>query len=232
MSERKTSLFTRRRWSLFFALALSGCVWDLYTKHLAFEYLGAPQPDPPSHVVIPGMLSLLTNLNTGALFGIGQGVNILFTIASLAAIAVILFLVLFREATNNLLYCIVLGLVMAGALGNLYDRLGLHGMKQIQVGNARGYFLHDQVPEHLDVTPVRAVRDFIYFKLEPPLTKEVWIDWPIFNFADCFLVIGVFLLMFHSFRQPVSDSDSVKPASDFSASLNVDSPAEKRVQDS
>ena len=178
------------------------------------------------------MLSLLTNLNTGALFGIGQGVNILFTIASLAAIAVILFLVLFREATKNLLYCIVLGLVMAGALGNLYDRLGLHGMKQIQVGNARGYFLHDQVPEHLDVTPVRAVRDFIYFKLEPPLTNEVWIDWPIFNFADCFLVIGVFLLMFHSFRQPVSDSDTVKSVSDFSATPNVDSPSEKRSQDS
>ena len=70
-----------------------------------------------------------------------------------------------------------LGFIMAGTLGNLYDRLGLHG-------------LHDKGEL------VYAVRDFLYFYK---------IEWPVFNVADCCLVCGAFLLLAQAFlAQPVA----------------------------
>ena len=61
---------------------------------------------------------------------------------------------------------------MAGTLGNLFDRLGLHGLLSEE----------GQVEY--------AVRDFMYIKI---------INWPIFNFADTYLVTGAIMLLIQSF---------------------------------
>jgi lipoprotein signal peptidase len=49
------------------------------------------------------------------------------------------------------------------------------------------------------IIPVLAVRDWIHFQLEGI------IDWPIFNLADSWLVIGAGLLLLLSLRPPVAE---------------------------
>ena len=122
-------------------------------------------------------------VNAGALFGVGQNMNLFFTIVSIAAaIGIIvwrvrinpnptqgsvvfaaekLFGILpvkFRLSLNPNIYLnICLGLILAGTLGNLYDRIVFSG-----------------------------VRDFLdWYK---------WYDWPVFNIADSCLVCGAILL--------------------------------------
>jgi signal peptidase II len=76
-----------------------------------------------------------------------------------------------------------LALITGGILGNLYDRLGLPGLAWHAPLERRG-------------AAVLAVRDWIHFKLEGV------IDWPIFNLADSWLVIGAGVLLLLSLRTP------------------------------
>ena len=79
------------------------------------------------------------------------------------------------RAAVDWLLTVALGAVMAGILGNLYDRLGLWTLP-----GKTGPTIH-------------AVRDFILVQY-PPWT------WPNFNLADSSLVCGAALLMWHAFR--------------------------------
>lgn len=72
--------------------------------------------------VIPGLLNLQLTLNTGAVFGAGQGGRPVFIVVSLIAVVVILFLV-YRSPKRATLYHVGLALILGGALGNLYDRV-------------------------------------------------------------------------------------------------------------
>ena len=60
-----------RGWFTFVAIAVVAAVADLATKSAIFARLGRPG-EQPGIVLVPGMLSLETNLNEGALFGMGQ----------------------------------------------------------------------------------------------------------------------------------------------------------------
>jgi signal peptidase II len=102
---------------------------------------------------------------------------------SVAAIAGIT-AVMSRRATRDDPWLVVaLALVTGGIIGNLYDRLGLPGLQW-------------HAPLERVGKPVLAVRDWIHFEL-PGI-----IDWPIFNLADTWLVIGAALLMLVSLRTP------------------------------
>jgi lipoprotein signal peptidase len=57
-----------------------------------------------------------------------------------------------------------LGLILAGTVGNLYDRLVFNG-----------------------------VRDFLHF---------YYFEWPVFNLADCFLVVGAGMLLLQAIFVP------------------------------
>lgn len=193
--------YPRNRVLVFVLLAGLGLWWDLYSKWLAFNSLGfaqLPGDRQPSSgpwfswLWGDNVLFISTNFNHGALWGIGQGWSLLFASLSMIAALAILYWLFVHGAAQSLWLTVALGLVMAGTLGNLYDRLGLHGLKT------------------LDGLPIRAVRDFIYFKI---------IDWPIFNFADSFLVTGAIMLILHSFwhdmdmRKPVPNSVEQLPSS-------------------
>lgn len=78
----------------------------------------------PGHdpiVVVPGLLNFQLTLNTGAVFGMGQGARPVFLVVSIVAVFVIVFL-LYRSPLNARLYHVGLALILGGALGNLYDR--------------------------------------------------------------------------------------------------------------
>src|SRR5579883_3054845 len=70
---------------------------------------------------IPGILEFHVTANRGAVFGMGQGQRTLFVLVSAAAILFIFYL--FLGSGRQRSYQIILGMLLAGVLGNLYDRV-------------------------------------------------------------------------------------------------------------
>ena len=115
------------RFLLFWAIALAGAGFDLWAKSYFFARLGEPYQRPPL-TVIPNVLELQTSYNTGALWGFMRAVphsSLIFAVLSiLAAVGICYWLFVLGAAVDRRL-TIALGLIMAGALGNCYDRLAL-----------------------------------------------------------------------------------------------------------
>lgn len=166
-----------RRLSLVVPLTTFCVALDLYSKSAVFDSLGFPRGEGRTYHWL-GQLStfrLFTSFNEGALWGIGQGLTWLFAALSVVATVVIVFCLLKTSAGLSNWLTIALCLVLSGTLGNLYDRLGLYGYTNAETG-----------------LPYRAVRDFLLF------TFGNW-SWPVFNFADVFLVTGTGMLVAYSF---------------------------------
>src|SRR5262245_42629099 len=107
----------------FFALAGGGAVLDLVTEWLAFAKVGPPGK---SLHIWPGVLSFTTSFNKGALWGFARNVpfaNVAFASLSVLAGAAILYWLFWRGAAKDRLLSIALGLIMAGTIGNCYDRI-------------------------------------------------------------------------------------------------------------
>jgi len=171
------------RYAIFFFIAIVGCVSDLVTKSWIFNRLGGPG-ESPTWWLWEGVFGLQTILNEGALFGMGQGWVVLFAALSIVVVPVLLYWLFVAGAARDLLLTVALGLVTAGILGNLYDRLGLPGLKW------RHPWIVDGLHEVGD--PVYAVRDWI-------LVMIGTFHWPNFNIADSLLVCGAILLVWHAF---------------------------------
>jgi signal peptidase II len=177
---RPSSRSASRAWIAFIILAAVAAGVDLVTKSIAFARFGMPGTGP-RHDLIPGVLMLETNLNEGALFGMGQGLGLAFAGVSVLAIAGIVAMMAKQTTRDDPILVTALGLIVGGIVGNLYDRLGLPGLSWHAPAERLG-------------EPVRAVRDWIHFVL-PGV-----IDWPIFNLADTWLVIGAGLILLVSLR--------------------------------
>lgn len=174
-------------WPFYCFIAVAAAGVDLATKRALFGRLGMPG-EQPGIVIVPGMLSLETNLNEGALFGMGQGLGIVFAAVSIAALIGIALALRRPEVRRDHWLVLALALITGGIVGNLYDRLGMPGLIWHAPLERRGQ-------------PVLAVRDWIHFRLEGI------IDWPIFNLADTWLVIGAGLLLLLSLRSPQTAAD-------------------------
>jgi len=167
---------------LYAAIFLMAAASDLVSKEIVFARMGMPGVSHAA-TVVPGMLWIETNLNEGALFGMGQGFGPLFAVVSIAALSIILFVVARTAAGREPLLLVALGLISGGIVGNLYDRLGLPGLAW-------------HAPLERQGSRVLAVRDWIHFRLDGI------IDWPIFNLADSWLVIGSAMLVLLSLLAP------------------------------
>lgn len=174
-------------WAAYLGLALVSAVVDLVSKAVLFARLGMPGEKPPI-VLVPEILTFETNLNEGALFGMGQGMGMVFAAVSCAAIAGILWMVSRPETRSDRWLVTALALITGGIIGNLWDRLGIPGL------------VWHAPPERIGA-PVLAVRDWIHFKLDGV------IDWPIFNLADSWLVIGAGLLILATWRTAPAPAD-------------------------
>lgn len=82
----------------------------------------AALPGAPSVTLIPGLLQLTYVENRGAAFGIFQGRVGLLSIVTLAVIAVAVWLLISGKIRHKLAMWSV-GLIVAGGLGNLIDRI-------------------------------------------------------------------------------------------------------------
>ena len=102
----------------FVGVCALGLVLDLWTKWLAQTHLA---PTSASVHFIPGWLHFEWTTNRGAVFGLGQGQVVLFVAVSIGAIAFLAYL--FAVSGRQPLYQIILAMLLAGGLGNMYDRI-------------------------------------------------------------------------------------------------------------
>jgi lipoprotein signal peptidase len=100
-----------RGWPLFVAVTALAAAADLVSKEWVFSALGMPGESPPV-VFVPGIFVIETNLNEGALFGMGQGMGAVFATVSVAAIAGIIGLVSRPSTRADRWLLIALGLVV------------------------------------------------------------------------------------------------------------------------
>ena len=76
--------------------------------------------------VIPNILSATKVYNTGAAFSFLEGQVHFLTFLSVAAIAGIIYFILFKTKTVSLYSAVSWGLILGGTTGNFIDRLFLH----------------------------------------------------------------------------------------------------------
>jgi signal peptidase II len=114
----------------FLITAIVGFSLDQWSKVEAFQHLcsgvvfDGERYEPVAaeqRTLIPGLIDLTAVTNQGAVFGVGQGKRTLFVAVSVGAIAFILYL--FAQSGRQPIYQILLGMLLAGVLGNLYDRI-------------------------------------------------------------------------------------------------------------
>ena len=180
------------RYVLFFLMAVLTTAIDLGSKEWVFSWPG--KLTGKVYWLWEGYAGFQTALNEGALFGMGQGQVFWFAIVSLiAAIGIPAWLFVGRAA-QDLTLTLILGAVLGGILGNLYDRLGLHGEIWPAFSPKAG-------------EPVYAVRDWILWQL-----GDDW-QWPNFNLADSFLVVGAALLFLKVLFEPNTNLDELTEAS-------------------
>ncbi len=124
--------------ALYYGLALSLLVLDLWTKALATEYLNYAEP-----VVVTSFFNWTLLHNTGAAFSFlssaGGWQHWLFGgIASI--ISVVLVVWLYRAPASAVLLKFSLALILAGALGNLWDRVTLGYVVDFIQWHYKGYY--------------------------------------------------------------------------------------------
>jgi signal peptidase II len=154
-----------RHSTLFFAVAIAGAGLDLLTKHLAFKHIHSYE----EVVIVDGFFSYGRTTNPGVVFGMGAKARTIWQFISVAAVPVILG-IFYTVRKPKWILSISLGMILGGTIGNMYDR----------------------VFAEIDGAKLHEVRDFIKFMYWLPWKgKSVW---PLFNLADAFICVGVFLL--------------------------------------
>ncbi|MBL4697362.1 MAG: signal peptidase II [Phycisphaerales bacterium] len=196
--QRCTSTRSLRAWSILILTSAIGLFIDLWSKSYAFANVSQQPVNihredviiaddlwrliPPHEpmVVMDYVLEFTLVLNPGAVFGIGAGQRWFFVVFTV--IAVIISLVLFVRWTSarDWMAHTGFGLIIAGGLGNLYDRLVYACVRD---------FIHPLPGVHLP------------FGLSwPGGSTELWPY--VSNIADAFLIVGIIMLMIHAWRMP------------------------------
>lgn len=230
-----TAFFDVRSHLRFWLIAGVGLTVDLWSKEWAFGTMG----QRARRIVIPHVLELQTMMNDGALFGIGSGHTMLFLVASVLALGLVLWMFAGSSPRSWLLH-VAFGAILAGAAGNMYDRVfvqlvSVPGRGGVPIfcemsENSAGDLVFREYPARADrkplVRPKRAfaeppqavghVRDFIKIPTQFFGGRELW-PW-VFNVADMLLVGGVAILGWRLWRDRGAASRSAEA---------LDSPAAK-----
>ena len=177
-------------WCVLFLVFIAAVSLDLWSKDWAFRTV-APQPvvliyeqvsgnpsyslpwHPGVTAIAPDLLDFHLVLNHGAVFGIGQGRGPLFIAFTVLAVCTALWVFGKHTSSRSHLSHIGLALVLAGGIGNMYDR--------VAVGAVRDFlhlFPHRELP----------------WGLHWPGGSNEWFPW-VFNIADSELIAGMLILM-------------------------------------
>lgn len=102
---------------VFWGSASLGFVLDQFTKWIIFKKL----KEAGDVNIIPGFLNLLCCENRGSIFGFAQGKNKALVFFSFLAIGFIIWI--YTRSKKSLIMNFSLGFILAGAVGNLWDRI-------------------------------------------------------------------------------------------------------------
>lgn len=190
---RRPAYRSRSAWLLLLTVLFVGLAMDLGSKYWSFHAIAEVPvqldrdallenpndnpipPHPPQRVLPFDLLSFRLVINRGAVFGLGEDQRLFFIVFTLIALGAGLYVFgRFTTERDNAAH-IALGFIMAGGLGNLYDR--------IRYGVVRD-FLHMLPDWHLP------------FGWRWPNNSPELFPW-VFNLADVMLLIGMIALMIH-----------------------------------
>jgi len=212
-------------------------VLDLWSKAWAVRTLPVAEGEPTRYLF--GLITFRRSFNAGALFGLGEGMSPLFIAASVLALLFVLYLFACSSRRQWAMH-VALGLILAGALGNLYDRATCQAhlvtFQDRQRGTATMAAM--EIVGHPDADPLMlrhfgtdeepvatprdriasirqqgVVRDFI--KIEPIFGFDVW-RW-VFNVADVALTCGVAMLLVNFWFDRRRNTLAAEPATTRSA---------------
>jgi signal peptidase II len=161
-----------------FGVAAVSLVVDLWTKHLAADALNVAGE---TIRFIPGVLHFVYTENRGAVFGLGQGMRPLFLIVSVLAVGCLVWL--FAGSGKLRFYQVILGMLMAGVVGNMYDRI-VFGYVRDMIFALPGWNWPDWVVNLIPAAWRHGSRELAVFP---------WI----FNVADSLLCVGVTFMIAH-----------------------------------
>ena len=181
-------------WATLILVAVSGLALDLWSKSWAFENVGPypivlereevlANPDwrPPAHegvVVLPfGLLDFDLVLNHGAVFGIAAAEDPAHHLHA-GRVLVATFIFSFWTRARSHWVHVGIGLILAGGIGNLYDRI-----------------LFGAVRDFLHMTPEWNLP----FSWHWPNGSTELFPW-VFNVADVLLLVGMGILIIRSGR--------------------------------
>ncbi len=164
----------------FLGTAIAGIGLDLWSKSAAVANLKYASP----RHFIPYLLRFEYTENHGAVFGLGQGQQAIFLIVSVAAIVFLIYL--FLTGGRSRFYQIVLGMLLAGVVGNMYDRLTF-GYVRDMIHGLPGVYWPGWIAERLPLA------------WRPPMGGRLEVFPWIFNVADSLLCVGVAAMIIYSF---------------------------------
>jgi signal peptidase II len=178
----------------FLGVAALGLFIDLWTKALAVEHLRYEAPIR----FIPYIVRFEYTENRGAVFGLGQGRQYLFLAVSVLAIGYLVWL--FVTSGKSRILQVILGMLTAGVIGNMYDRLTFGYVRDMIHGLPGVHWpawIADRLPQHWRPASGQ------------PMEVFPWI----FNVADSLLCVGVaamivYLLLSERQRKKMLDSQS------------------------
>jgi len=189
---------SKRAWVRLVVIALIALGIDLGTKSWAFasiadepviltradvlaaDHLGELLPAHQPVVVVPGVLDLTLVLNPGAVFGLGAGARWFFIAFTGVAVVFLLWMFARQSRPGDWVVHAAIGLLIAGGLGNLYDRIVF-----------------------------ACVRDFLHPLPQAVIPWTDKPLWPyVSNVADAYLIVGIVGLVVLSLRKPDAPADS------------------------
>lgn len=138
------TLDAKRRHLVFWPTAVIGLLLDLASKELVFDWLSGRPEHLRAHPVIDGFFALQADRNPGTFFGLFGGHNDVLIVFTVVMVALIVGMFLappreFRPAGRGRLYSLALGLVLAGAAGNLWDRAWLGAVRDFLAASAGSF---------------------------------------------------------------------------------------------
>ena len=200
---------SKSAWLILLVVFAIGLALDLSTKSWAFRYVteepvelsyddiaGNPSYRLPYHTGVKALpwdlLDLRLVLNHGAVFGLGQQKRMVFIAFTIIAVTAAIWIFGWWSDAKNRVAHIGIGLVLAGGIGNLYDRLAFGAVR-----------------DFLFMTP----RWHLPFGFHWPGGSTELFPW-IFNGADMMLLLGMAILLINAQRQeatPKAEKDSEAP---------------------